>query len=216
MNINKIDYRSKYLKYKAKYLLLKELEGGGDEEEEAAAAEVAEKTEAKIPKDIARAASGINVRELLSLKPFLEKLDDLAQARKQEAQTAVAKARTVAAASSAAVSAITQVESNPTSKNLEIAKQAVINAGVDAGVVNQAVIDSGVIKQTITDARVSLKKKAEEKIVSGSDRELMVEQILEKEKRNGAQRSDQIGQASSKTAQQTSEQTVDTSNFSER
>jgi hypothetical protein len=115
MNINSIDYRSKYLKYKAKYLLLKELEGGVVSDEE----------ESKIPKEIARAASGINVMELLLLKPFLEELDDLAQANKQEAKKEFIKAKKAVAATANAKDKTELALINLTDKNVKEADTAV-------------------------------------------------------------------------------------------
>jgi hypothetical protein len=111
MNINNIDYRSKYLKYKSKYLLLKELEGGDVDDTEAP----------KYSKEIMNAASAINLRELLSLKPFIEQLDVMAQANKQVAKAELREAKEAA---STIADAATAVQRAVDTKNPEDVKAA--------------------------------------------------------------------------------------------
>jgi hypothetical protein len=119
MNINNIDYRSKYLKYKAKYVLLKELEGGGGEGEDMPT------MASKMSSKITNAATSLNLMELNDLLPFIRELDRKAKDDKKQYKKQAQEAKKNAEVTSNAVSALEEVEQNPSVANVNRAKGAV-------------------------------------------------------------------------------------------
>jgi hypothetical protein len=125
MNINNIDYRSKYLKYKAKYVLLKELEGGREEGEGEDMPTMASKMSSKV----VNAAASLNLMELNDLLPLIQKLDMDAKVEKKkikkQAKALLKQADEAVTATSNAVSALEEVNKNPSQVNLDKATDAV-------------------------------------------------------------------------------------------